>query len=122
MVPRPRRLVRGGGAEQGEGGFDKAEVMANIKSFGVAGTVSYVITELVFWAVALPGGKCAPAHAAPQRIVGLGRALVPRQGRMSLPPDAPDRRARLRAGLADSCGRLEMVCVIDIHASRSGCA
>jgi hypothetical protein len=45
-------------------GFDKAAVMANLKSFGVAGTVSYVVTELVFWALALPGGHC-PYH---QRI------------------------------------------------------
>ena len=28
--------------------------MADVKSFGVAGTVSYVITELAFWAVAFP--------------------------------------------------------------------
>jgi hypothetical protein len=29
--------------------------MAQIKSFGVAGTISYVLTELAFWAVAAPG-------------------------------------------------------------------
>ena len=29
--------------------------MARIRSFGLAGTLSYVLTELVFWAVALPG-------------------------------------------------------------------
>ena len=28
--------------------------MADVKSFGVAGTLSYVITELAFWAVAFP--------------------------------------------------------------------
>ena len=28
--------------------------MADVKSFGVAGTVSYVIIELAFWALALP--------------------------------------------------------------------
>jgi hypothetical protein len=43
---------RGGGG----GAFDKAAVMGSIKSFGVAGTLSYVLTELLFWAVALPGG------------------------------------------------------------------
>ena len=36
-------------------GEDKVMMMTKIKSFGIAGTLSYVITELVFWAVALPG-------------------------------------------------------------------
>ena len=30
-------------------------MMTRIKSFGIAGTLSYVLTELVFWAIALPG-------------------------------------------------------------------
>ena len=33
-----------------EGGFS----YANIKKYGVAGTLAYVITELAFWAVAFP--------------------------------------------------------------------
>ena len=43
-------LVANGGSE---GGKPKLS-MADVKSFGVAGTVSYVITELAFWAVAFP--------------------------------------------------------------------
>jgi hypothetical protein len=38
------------------GGFDKAAMMASIKSFGVAGTLAYIVTELIFWGIALPGG------------------------------------------------------------------
>ena len=40
---------------------DKAKLMQNIKSYGLAGTLSYVVTELIFWAIALPGawiGDC----------------------------------------------------------------
>ena len=37
--------------DKGEGG---GLSMADVKSFGVAGTLSYVITELAFWAVAFP--------------------------------------------------------------------
>lgn len=33
----------------------KSELMQKIKSYGVAGTLSYVVTELAFWAIALPG-------------------------------------------------------------------
>merc|ERR1719161_1554362 len=43
-------LVANGGSE---GGKPKLS-MADVKSFGVAGTLSYVITELAFWAVAFP--------------------------------------------------------------------
>lgn len=44
------------GSESTSGGpFNKSELMAKIKSYGVAGTLSYVITELIFWAIALPG-------------------------------------------------------------------
>lgn len=38
------------------GGFDKAAMMGSIKSFGVAGTLAYIVTELIFWGIALPGG------------------------------------------------------------------
>lgn len=38
-----------GGGEDGEG-----LSMADVKKFGVSGTVAYVITELAFWAVAFP--------------------------------------------------------------------
>eukprot|EP00798_Chlamydomonas_sp_ICE-L_P013669 gene13669-19557_t len=34
--------------------FDKAALMSKIKSYGLAGTLSYVITEIMFWAIALP--------------------------------------------------------------------
>ena len=34
---------------------DKRLTFAAIKRFGVAGTLSYVLTELAFWALALPG-------------------------------------------------------------------
>lgn len=40
---------------------DKANLMQKIKSYGLAGTLSYVVTELAFWAIALPGawiGEC----------------------------------------------------------------
>lgn len=40
----------GGSGEDGEGGLS----MADVKKFGVSGTVAYVITELAFWAVAFP--------------------------------------------------------------------
>jgi len=53
-VARPPRAVGGGGEESG-GEKKKGKLsMADVKSFGVAGTVSYVITELAFWAVAFP--------------------------------------------------------------------
>lgn len=48
---------------QGEGegeGFkmnflgDKSLSMADVKKYGVSGTVAYVLTELAFWAVAFP--------------------------------------------------------------------
>ena len=38
----------------GEGSESGKLSMADVKSFGLAGTVSYVITELAFWAVAFP--------------------------------------------------------------------
>mmetsp|Transcript_9672 Transcript_9672/g.27658 ORF Transcript_9672/g.27658 Transcript_9672/m.27658 type:complete len:187 (-) Transcript_9672:263-823(-) len=34
--------------------WDKATLMAQIKSYGISGTISYIITELMFWAIALP--------------------------------------------------------------------
>ena len=40
-----------GGDEDGE---DSALSMADVKKYGVAGTVAYVLTELAFWAVAFP--------------------------------------------------------------------
>lgn len=45
-----------GGAAASEAPVDdKKALMAKIKSFGIAGTLSYVVTELAFWAIALPG-------------------------------------------------------------------
>ena len=46
-------LIKYGSGEGGENNKPKLS-MADVKSFGVAGTVSYVITELAFWAVAFP--------------------------------------------------------------------
>eukprot|EP00873_Tetraselmis_striata_P007467 jgi/Tetstr1/427731/TSEL_017855.t1 len=44
----------GAGDEKEGAGWDKAELMGKIKSYGIAGTLSYIITELMFWAVAIP--------------------------------------------------------------------
>ena len=48
-------------AKAGLGGGDGEEAkgfsMEDVKKFGVAGTVSYVITELAFWAVAIPAAS-----------------------------------------------------------------
>ena len=53
---------------QGEGegeGFkmnflgDKTLSMADVKKYGVSGTVAYVLTELAFWAGAFPGASSA---------------------------------------------------------------
>ena len=33
----------------------KADLMQRIKSYGLAGTLSYIVTELLFWAIAIPG-------------------------------------------------------------------
>lgn len=48
--------MRASEGEQGstDGKFDKTQLMSKIKSYGIAGTLSYVITELIFWAIALP--------------------------------------------------------------------
>jgi hypothetical protein len=44
----------GSSSSEEDGKKKKGLSMADVKSFGVAGTVSYVITELAFWAVAFP--------------------------------------------------------------------
>jgi hypothetical protein len=63
-----------------EKAFDKTKLMDQIKSFGVAGTLSYVVTELAFWAIALPGawiGEHVPnAMGTPCRAVSLPGASV----------------------------------------------
>ncbi len=47
-------------SEEGEGGLnfnfmgDKSLSMADVKKYGVAGTLAYVLTELAFWIVAFP--------------------------------------------------------------------
>ncbi|KAK3248390.1 hypothetical protein CYMTET_15179 [Cymbomonas tetramitiformis] len=41
-------------SREGEKGFWESLSMERVKEFGVAGTLSYVITELIFWAVAFP--------------------------------------------------------------------
>ncbi len=40
----------GGGGDSEDGGLS----MADVKKFGVSGTLAYVLTELAFWAVAFP--------------------------------------------------------------------
>lgn len=52
------------------GGFDKAAMMKSIKSFGVAGTLAYIVTELIFWGIALPGG--APSSLLESMAEGGG--------------------------------------------------
>lgn len=47
-------LPKFGGGEDGEG-----LSMADVKKFGVSGTVAYVLTELAFWAVAFPVASTA---------------------------------------------------------------
>lgn len=44
-----------GGDEDGEGGLS----MADVKKYGVSGTVAYVLTELAFWAIAFPVASTA---------------------------------------------------------------
>lgn len=48
-------VVPGFGGKDGEGGLS----MADVKKYGVAGTVAYVLTELAFWAVAFPVASTA---------------------------------------------------------------
>jgi len=48
------KLPSFGGGEGGEG-----LSMADVKKFGVAGTVAYILTELAFWAVAFPVASTA---------------------------------------------------------------
>lgn len=43
----------------GGGGDGQGLSMADVKKFGVAGTVAYVLTELAFWAVAFPVASTA---------------------------------------------------------------
>lgn len=45
----------GFGGKDGEGGLS----MADVKKYGVSGTVAYVLTELAFWAVAFPAASAA---------------------------------------------------------------
>ena len=44
-----------GSGEDGEGGLS----MSDVKKFGAAGTVAYILTELAFWAVAFPVASTA---------------------------------------------------------------
>jgi hypothetical protein len=48
-------VIPGFGGKDGEGGLS----MADVKKYGVAGTVAYVLTELAFWAVAFPVASTA---------------------------------------------------------------
>lgn len=47
--------IPGFGASDGEGGLS----MQDVKKYGVAGTLAYVLTELAFWAVAFPVASTA---------------------------------------------------------------
>ncbi|KAL3792466.1 hypothetical protein ACHAW5_010943, partial [Stephanodiscus triporus] len=51
----PAFVGGGGGGSEGGGGLS----MADVKKFGVSGTVAYVLTELAFWAVAFPVASTA---------------------------------------------------------------
>lgn len=44
---------------KGEDGENKGLSMADVKKYGVSGTVAYVLTELAFWAVAFPVASTA---------------------------------------------------------------
>lgn len=59
--------------------------MAKIKSYGAAGTLSYVITELAFWAIALPGafigwhqstGEWLSLDTDRAQLIGIAAAFV----------------------------------------------
>lgn len=63
----------------------KSELMAKIKSYGAAGTLSYVITELAFWAIALPGafigwhqstGEWLSLDTDRAQLIGIAAAFV----------------------------------------------
>jgi len=54
MVLLPTGLLTWNITRDKKGGEGGGLSMADVKSFGVAGTLSYVITELAFWAVAFP--------------------------------------------------------------------
>jgi hypothetical protein len=44
----------GGGSSNGDGNAKPSLSMADVKKYGVAGTLAYVLTELAFWIVAFP--------------------------------------------------------------------
>ena len=44
----------GGGGSEGDEGRKPSLSMADVKKYGLAGTVAYVLTELAFWIVAFP--------------------------------------------------------------------
>ncbi|GAX83057.1 hypothetical protein CEUSTIGMA_g10483.t1 [Chlamydomonas eustigma] len=59
--------------------------MAKIKSFGLAGTLSYIVTELVFWTLALPGvwigyhqttGEWLSIETDRAQLLGLAAAFI----------------------------------------------
>jgi len=51
----PAGLTNLFGTKDGAGGLS----MADVKTFGIAGTVAYILTELAFWAVAFPVASAA---------------------------------------------------------------
>ena len=67
---------------------DKSVMMQRIKSFGIAGTLSYVITEIAFWAIALPGawiGERSGQATLVQRLLPCRPCAVPVYARVRLP-------------------------------------
>jgi hypothetical protein len=57
LFPLPAFGGGAGAGGEGEGGGGLS--MADVKKFGVSGTVAYVLTELAFWAVAFPVASAA---------------------------------------------------------------
>jgi len=47
-------MASGGDSKGEKQKWDKAELMGKIKSYGLAGTLSYIVTEIAFWAAAIP--------------------------------------------------------------------
>eukprot|EP00439_Symbiodinium_sp_Y106_P003036 s3317_g1.t1 len=67
--------------------------MDDVKKYGTAGTLSYVITELIFWAVAFPSECIVYLNTAghwPDFSKPEDRRARPSSGWSSRPPTSPD--------------------------------
>ena len=55
LIPNSKSAaVASSDAVEQKEGLAKTLSMDNVKQFGAAGTISYVLVELIFWAIALP--------------------------------------------------------------------